>query len=181
MGTKTDITLYTAATPNGIKIPILLEELGLEYKPWYLEINPNGRIPAITDTWTDGKQLRVFESGAILEYLVERYDTDRKVSYPRDSRYAKTKIEYGINRYYNETRRLYGTMESQLAKSSHGYLVGDRVTVADIACWGWVANHNADGVSLDEFPHVEKWLKKLLQRPGFEKGRHIPKRHTAFD
>lgn len=57
------------------------------------------------------------------------------------SGYAATKIEYGINRYYNETRRLYRIMETQLAKSSHGYLVGDRVTIADIACWGWIANH----------------------------------------
>lgn len=57
--------------------------------------------------------------------------------------YATTKVEYGINRYYNETRRLYGTMEAQLAKNPHGYLVGDRVSVADIACWGWVANHGA--------------------------------------
>ncbi|KAM5359117.1 hypothetical protein ACJZ2D_014723 [Fusarium nematophilum] len=98
--TKTDITLYTAGTPNGIKVSILLEELGLDYKMrgppldalpqaqvhpikmmdneqkerWFLEINPNGRIP-------DGEQLRVFESGAILEYLVDRYDQDHKVSY----------------------------------------------------------------------------------------------------
>lgn len=71
-------------------------------QPWYLEINPNGRIPAITDTWTDGKQLRVFESGAILEYLVERYDTDRKVSYPRDSReYWEVK---GWVRHFETTR-----------------------------------------------------------------------------
>ncbi|KAJ6788417.1 hypothetical protein PWT90_04698 [Aphanocladium album] len=222
MATKTDITLYTAATPNGIKIPIALEELGLQYKlhhiqimeneqkqPWYLEINPNGRIPAITDVLPDGKQIRVFESGAVLEYLVERYDKENKISYPAGSpeywevkswlmwqigglgpmqgqlehfgRYAKVKVQYGIDRYYNETLRLYRTMEGQLAKNPHGYLVGDRLTIADIACWGWVANHTADGVALDELPNVEKWIKKLLERPGFEKGRHIPKHHTAFD
>ena len=120
MATNSEIPLYTTNTPNGIKVSILLEELGLEYKvihstiftinvaeqsltpslqvvpiklaentqkePWFLEINPNGRIPALTDTWTDGKPIRVFESGAILEYLVDRYDKDHKVSYPRDSR-----------------------------------------------------------------------------------------------
>lgn len=116
MATKTDITLYTAATPNGIKASILLAELGLEYKvgretrprtqlsgltraqtynikmmdneqkePWFLDINPNGRIPAITDKLPGGQQIRVFESGAILEYLVDRYDKDHKVSYPRDT------------------------------------------------------------------------------------------------
>lgn len=96
--TKTDITLYTVGTPNGIKASILLEELGLDYKvypikmseneqkePWFLEINPNGRIPAMTDT-LDGEKIRVFESGAILQYLIDRYDKDHKVSYPYGSR-----------------------------------------------------------------------------------------------
>ncbi|KID70290.1 Disulfide-bond oxidoreductase YghU [Metarhizium brunneum] len=242
MAAKTDIVLYTASTPNGIKASIALEELGLQYKvsqpsprdksadkedsgsqrqvhaikmmeneqkePWFLDINPNGRIPALTDT-LDGNKIRVFESGAILEYLVDRYDKDHKISYPRGTaehwevtswlmwqmgglgpmqgqsnhfkRYAPEKIEYGINRYGNETRRLYRTMEDHLAKSPHGFLVGDRVTVADISCWGWVASHTWAGVSLDEFPHLDKWLKTLLRRPGFERGRHVPNPHTAFD
>ncbi|KAG8408154.1 hypothetical protein J3459_018116 [Metarhizium acridum] len=221
MATKTDIVLYTASTPNGIKASIALEELGLQYQvyaikmmeneqkqPWFLDINPNGRIPALTDT-LDGKKIRVFESGAILEYLADRYDKDHKISYPRGTaehwevtswlmwqmgglgpmqgqsnhfkRYAPEKIEYGINRYGNETRRLYRTMEDHLAKSPHGFLVGDRVTIADISCWGWVASHTWAGVSLDEFPHLDKWLKTLLQRPGFERGRHVPSPHTAFD
>lgn len=114
--------------------------------------------------------------------------------------YAPEKIQYGINRYVNETRRLYGVMESQLAKSSSGFLVGDRLTIADVAAWGWVAGHGKiqlsleflifandcfpsayAGVSLDEFPHVDKWLHTLLQRPGFEKGRNVPDKHTAFE
>ncbi|KAK4065417.1 hypothetical protein Trihar35433_7537 [Trichoderma harzianum] len=242
MGIPTDITLYTAATPNGIKASILLEELGLEYKvhaidmtaneqkeDWFLEINPNGRIPALTDKWTDGSEIRIFESGAILQYLVDRYDKDHKVSYPKDSKetwevnswlhfqmgglgpmqgqanhfnreflnnmsivnellltkvsvgYAPEKIQYGINRYTNETRRLYSVLNNQLAKSTSGFLVGDRVTIADIASWGWVASHAWAGVSLDEFPALDKWLHTLLERPGFEKGRHVPKPHTAFD
>jgi len=96
---ESDIHLYTTQTPNGIKISITLEELGLPYKvtkidiskntqkePWFLEINPNGRIPALTDTFTDGKLIRVFESGSIQQYLVERYDKDYKISYPRGTR-----------------------------------------------------------------------------------------------
>ena len=94
-----DIHLYTAQTPNGIKVSLLLEELGLPYKttaidfskntqkdPWFLAINPNGRIPALTDTHTDGSPICLFESGAILLYLADRYDTDHKLSYPHGSR-----------------------------------------------------------------------------------------------
>ncbi|KAF5673415.1 glutathione S-transferase [Fusarium heterosporum] len=218
---KTDITLYTTNTPNGIKASILLEELNLDYKvesidiskntqkeDWFLKINPNGRIPALTDT-LNGKEIRVFESGAILEYLVDRYDKDHKLSYPHGSaehwevtswlmwqmgglgpmqgqanhfkRYAPEKIEYGINRYTNETRRLYRTLDTHLAQQSSGYVVGDRVTVADISIWGWVASAKWAGVDLSEFPNLEKWLYKLLERPGFEAGRHVPTHHTAFD
>ncbi|KAH7146663.1 thioredoxin-like protein [Dactylonectria estremocensis] len=203
--TKTDITLYTVDTPNGIKVSILLEVLGLDYKvhpikmmdneqkePWFLENNPNGRIPAITDTFTDGAQLRVFESGAILEYLVDRYDQDHKVSYPRNTRehwettswvrYAPEKIEYGINRYVNETRRLYRTMDTHLAKSTSGFLVCDRVTIADVpAGAGRLLPVQWADIDLAEFPHLEKWLYKLLERPGFRQGRNVPSPHTALD
>ena len=95
------IKLYTSQTPNGIKISITLEELGLPYEvkkidlskqeqkePWFLEINPNGRIPALVDRFSDGKTIRLFESGSIMQYLVERYDTDHKISYPKGSREA---------------------------------------------------------------------------------------------
>ncbi|KAK4499647.1 hypothetical protein PRZ48_010165 [Zasmidium cellare] len=77
-----DIHSYTTDTPNGLKVSITLEELGIEFskdtqkEPWFLEINPNGRIPALTDTFTDGEQIRVFESGSIMQYLVERHDKD---------------------------------------------------------------------------------------------------------
>jgi glutathione S-transferase len=95
-----DITLYTAQTPNGIKISILLEELGIPFKvkaikisenvqkqPWFLAINPNGRIPAITDSSFDGGNgISIFESGSIMQYLVERYDPEHKLSYPYGSR-----------------------------------------------------------------------------------------------
>jgi len=220
--TSSDIHLYTAQTPNGIKVSMLLEELGVPYKvtaielskntqkeDWFLEINPNGRIPALTDTFIDGSPIRLFESASIMQYLVDRYDTDHKVSYPRGSRedyevnnwlfwqmgglgpmqgqanhftrYAPEKIQYGINRYQNETRRLYGVLEKQLSKSTSGYLVGDKCTVADIACWGWVASGPWAGVRLDEFPHLKAWVNKILSRPGCEKGRHVPTPHKALD
>ncbi|KAJ4388821.1 Glutathione S-transferase 2 [Gnomoniopsis smithogilvyi] len=222
MTAKPDIHLYTAATPNGIKVSILLEELGLKYQTsnldfskneqkedWFLEINPNGRIPALTDKFTDGSTIRLFESGSIMQYLVDKYDPDHKVSYPFGSkeyyetnnwlhwqmgglgpmqgqsnhftRYAPEKIPYGISRYQNETRRLYRTMDTALEKNPSGFLVGDRVTIADMACWGWVASAKWAGVDIDEFPSLKKWLLKLLERPGFEKGRHVPSRHYAFE
>lgn len=96
-----NITLYTGQSPNGIKISITLAELGLPFttrkidmaineqkSPWFTTINPNGRIPALTDTHTDGRDIRIFESGSIMQYLVDRYDTEHKISYPRGSREA---------------------------------------------------------------------------------------------
>lgn len=218
---NSDIHLYTAQTPNGIKASILLEELGLPYKvtaidiaknvqkePWFLEINPNGRIPAITDKFTDGTTIRIFESGSILQYLVDRYDPDHKVSYPHGSkeyyevnswlfwqmgglgpmqgqanhfaRYAPEKIQYGIDRYRTETRRLYRVLDTHLQSSKSGFLVGDRLTIADISCWGWVAAHHWAGVEIDDLPHLKAWVEKLLQRPGVEKGRNVPSKHTAL-
>ncbi|KAK0509841.1 hypothetical protein JMJ35_007235 [Cladonia borealis] len=214
-----DIHLYTTQTPNGIKISITLEELGLPYtthkieiqkntqkEPWFLEINPNGRIPALTDTFSDGRTIRLFESGSIMQYLVEQYDQDsHRISYPLGSRehyevnnwlfflnagvgpmqgqanhfyrYAPEKIPYGINRYQNETRRLYGVLDKHLATSTSGYLVGEKCTIADIAHWGWVTAAGWAGVNIDEFPHLKAWDERMMARPGVEKGRHVPDRH----
>ncbi|KAL2130742.1 hypothetical protein VTI74DRAFT_6006 [Chaetomium olivicolor] len=72
-------------------------------------------------------------------------------------------------------------METQLSKSTSGYLVGDKCTIADIACWGWVASSYWAGISLDEFPLVNAWLDKVVARPGCEKGRHVPKPHKALE
>lgn len=182
MASRPNIHLYTAQTPNGVKISITLEELSLPYtvtaisfskneqkSPSFLAINPNGRIPALTDTFTDGQTINLFESGSIQQYLVEQYDPEHKISYPRGTReayevnnwlfflnagvgpmqgqanhftrYAPEKIEYGINRYQNETRRLYSVLDTHLAKSASGYLVGDRCTIADIAHYGWIVSH----------------------------------------
>ncbi|KAM0201603.1 hypothetical protein ACHAPI_001648 [Fusarium lateritium] len=215
MGIQTDITLYTEGTPNGLKASIVLEELGLEYKvvtldlskheqkeAWYLDINPNGRIPALTDKDETGNEVRIFESGAILLYLVAKYDKHNKISYPYGSkehwesvswigglgpmqgqanhftRYAPEKLKYPIDRYVKETHRLYRTLERQLAKNGTGYIVGDRVTVADIAVWPWIAAHNFSGIqSIAGYTHIKKWFERLLQRTGFEAGRNVPRPH----
>lgn len=96
-----NITLYTGQTPNGIKVSITLAELGLPYttrkidmstneqkSDWFTAINPNGRIPALTNIHSDGKEIRIFESGSIMQYLVNRYDIEHKISYPYGSREA---------------------------------------------------------------------------------------------
>ncbi|KAJ5105911.1 hypothetical protein NUU61_003258 [Penicillium alfredii] len=201
---RPNITLYTTQTPNGIKISIALEELG-----WFLKINPNGRIPALTDTFSDGQTIRLFESGGILQYLIDQYDPDHKISFPKGSReyyemnnwlffqnagvgpmqgqanhfsrYAPERVEYGINRYVNETRRLYSVLDKHLAESKSGYLVGDHVSIADISHWGWVASAGWAGVDIDEFVHLKAWEDRMAQRAGVEKGRHVPSPHTIKD
>ncbi|KAL4892717.1 glutathione S-transferase [Aspergillus ambiguus] len=204
-----DITLYTSPTSNGHKVSVVLEELGLPYnvqaidlvkeeqkQEWFLKINPNGRIPAITD----GAQ-RIFESGAIMQYLVDKYDTERKISYaPGTPEYyeqlswlmwqvsglgpmqgqanhftcfAPVRSDYSIQRYKNETKRLYSTIEARLRESP--YLAGEKYTIADIACVGWirVAPVILD-IDLNEWPTLKKWLDSILQREAVKKGMLVP-------
>lgn len=216
MSKSPNITLYTDSTPNGIKISIALEELGLPYKtehinistnkqkePWYLEINPNGRIPAMTDTFSDGQTIRIFEGGSMLQYLADQYDPDHKISFPRGSReyyeannwlfwqhgglgpmqgqanhfyrYAPEKIQYGIDRYINESRRLYGVLDKHLKNSKSGFIVGDHISIADISTIGWVIWAGWAGVKIEEFPNVQKWEKMMSARPGVDKGCAVPK------
>ncbi|KAF2092207.1 glutathione S-transferase [Saccharata proteae CBS 121410] len=218
-----DITLYTTQTPNGIKISITLEELGLPYKvhkidiskntqkePWFLAINPNGRIPALTDSsFPDGAPIHLFESGSIMQYLVSRYDPGHKISFAPGTRefyemnnwlffqnagvgpmqgqanhftrYAPDIFEYGISRYQNETRRLYGVLDKHLKDNNADYLVGNKCTIADISHWGWVAAAGWAGVEIDEFPALKAWEERMAQREGVEKGRHVPDRHGIKD
>jgi len=216
------IILYTAATPNGYKISILLEELGLKYdvktlsfqkneqkEDWFLKINPNGRIPAIEDRSTN-PPTPVFESGAIMLYLTDKYDKQGKASYSRDKdpekyyetiqwlffqnagvgpmqgqanhffRYAPEKIQYGIDRYQNETRRLYKVLDKRIRENG-GYLVGDHVTIADISNFGWVNSAAWAGVDIEEFPNLKKWYETLKARPGFEAGLDVPKKNVYRD
>lgn len=159
----------------------------------------------MTDSFSDGKIIRLFESGSIMQYLVEQYDTNHLISYPKGSResyevnnwlfflnagvgpmqgqanhffrYAPDKIPYGINRYQNETRRLYGVLDLHLAESKSDYLVGNKCTIADIAHWGWVTAAGWAGVEIEEFPLLKAWDDRMLARPGVERGRHVPSPH----
>jgi len=201
------IDLYSAATPNGHKVSIALEELGLPYtlhpidlkqnmqkEPWFLAINPNGRIPAIVDREEDG--FAVFESGAILIYLAEK--TGRLM--PRDVkgrsrviqwlmfqmggvgpmmgqanvffRYFPEKIQPAIDRYQGESRRLLKVLDGQLANNE--YLAGD-YSIADIANWTWVRIHEWSGVSVEGLPHLQRWLAAIALRPAVQKGLQAPR------
>ncbi len=200
------IELFTAATPNGWKASITLEELGLPYQvrrialdkkeqrePWYLELNPNGRIPTIVDR--DNDDFAVFESGAIMLYLAERAGA----LLPRDVkgrslviqwlmfqmggigpmmgqanvfyRYAPEKIPYAIDRYQRETRRLFEVLDTRLSK--HEYLAGE-YSIADIANWSWVHGYKWSGVSVDGLDHLARWLQAIGQRPAVRRGKDVP-------
>ncbi|KXT02056.1 hypothetical protein AC578_6688 [Pseudocercospora eumusae] len=219
MPPKTDIDLYTAGTPNGQKINITLEELGINYtvhkidiaknvqkEDWFLEINPNGRIPAIVDKTSNTSSKRIFEGASIQLYLTAKYDPDHKISFPYDSdeywemvewlvwmqsgigpmqgqanhfyRYAPEKLQYAINRYQTETKRLYQVLNDRLAsQESSGsglWVVGNKYTIADICIFSWVNWAEWAGVSTSPFPAVEKWLQVIQSRPAVEKGNNIP-------
>lgn len=205
------ITLYTAPTPNGWKVSIALEEMGLPYEirvidfaaneqkaDWYVKLNPNGRIPTLTD---DGFAL--FESGAILIYLAEK--TRRFL--PQDTqtrsrviqwlmfqmsaigpmmgqanvflRYFPEKIQPAIDRYQREVTRLFGVLDRQLA--AHEYIVGD-YSIADMALWPWVSGYEWSGVSVAEFSNLQRWLAKVGERPAVQAGRDVPiKRDRAAE
>ncbi|KAH8916146.1 glutathione S-transferase [Atractiella rhizophila] len=209
------ITLYTAPTPNGIKISMALEELGIPYEekrlafgkneqkePWFLKINPNGRIPAITDhnSPVTGGEFHVFESGSILQYLVDQYDKDHKLSYKHGTKeyyemlqwvffqnagvgpmqgqanhfvkFAPERIEYGMKRYTDETKRLYSVLDTRLASQPSGWLVGDHISIADITTFGWVyASKLLEGkVDLAEFPKLKEWKERIEAREATKKG-----------
>lgn len=204
------IDLYYWPTPNGWKISIMLEECGLAYavipvnigkgdqfKPEFLAISPNNRMPAIVDhDGPGGRPISVFESGAILQYL------GRKTGkfYPNDERgrvevdqwlmwqmggfgpmlgqchhfrlYAPEKIEYAINRYTNETNRLYGVLNKRLA--DRDYIAGD-YSIADMACIGWAKLWERQGQDIAQFPHVKAWIDRMLARPAVQKGLAVNK------
>jgi GSH-dependent disulfide-bond oxidoreductase len=200
------IDLYTAPTPNGWKVSIALEELGLPYnvrpirlqngeqkEPWYVKLNPNGRIPTIVDHDEGG--FAVFESGAILIYLAEK--TGRLMASDTKGRsiaiqwlmfqmggigpmqgqanvffrYAPEKIEFAIARYQNETRRLYEVLDARLA--DHEFLADD-YSIADIANWSWVRIHAWAGVSVDGLTHLERWSDAIAARPAVQRGVAVP-------
>lgn len=169
---------------------------GVQKEPDFLAINPNGRIPAIVDR--DNDDFAVFESGAILIYLAEKtgklLPTDVKgrslvIQWlmfqmgglgPMQGqanvffRYFPEKIPAAINRYQNETKRLLGVLDARLA--DHEFVAGD-FSIADIAHWSWARIHNWAGVSVDDLPHLKRWLGAIAARPACAKGVAIP--HTT--
>jgi len=203
------IDLYTWGTPNGRKVSIMLEELGLPYKthainigkddqfkPEFVAINPNSKIPAIVDPEGPGGKLPLFESGAILIYLAEK--TGKFL--PQDARKriivlqwlmfqmggvgpmfgqthhflrnAKEDVPYGKQRYHAETKRLYGVMNKRLGEAK--YLAGDEYTIADIATFPWVSRYEWHQVDLGEFPNVKRWFDEIAARPAVKKGMAVP-------
>jgi GSH-dependent disulfide-bond oxidoreductase len=200
------IELFTAATPNGWKASITLEELAIPYKvrridfekreqkePWYLKINPNGRIPTIVDHGNGG--FAVFESGALMLYLAEKAGKLLPADVKGRSlviqwlmfqmggigpmmgqanvfyRYAPERIPYAIDRYQREVRRLFEVLDTRL--SDHEFLAGD-YSIADIASWAWVRGYKWSGVSLDGLPHLTRWLEAIGTRPAVKRGCDVP-------
>ncbi|MDY7531388.1 glutathione S-transferase N-terminal domain-containing protein [Pseudomonas sp. Bout1] len=196
------IDLYYWTTPNGHKVSLFLEEAGLPYevhpinigqgdqfKPDFLKIAPNNRIPAIVDqNPTDGgAPISLFESGAILLYLAEK--TGQFI--PKDlrgrqealqwlfwqmgglgpmagqnhhfSQFAPEKIPYAIKRYVDETARLYGVLDRRLADRT--FVAGEEYSIADMAIYPWIVSHKWQSQKLEDFPHVERWFNHIKQRP----------------
>lgn len=205
------IDLYTWKTSNGRKASIMVEELGIAYRvhpinigageqfdPEFLKISPNNRIPAIVDPeGPDGEPLRLFESGAILIYLAEKFESPLLPTDPRArvtviqwlmwqmggvgpmfgqvhhfNRAAKEDVPYAKKRYTDEARRLYGVMDKRLSESE--FLGGPGYTIADIATFPWTARYDWQGVDLAEFPSVQRWFNTISDRPAVKAGMEIP-------
>ncbi|RRV06817.1 thiol:disulfide oxidoreductase [Pseudomonas sp. v388] len=195
------IDLHYWTTPNGHKVTLFLEETGLPYKifpvnigkdeqfkPEFLKIAPNNRIPAIVDhePADGGEPLSLFESGAILLYLAEK--TGRFI--PKDlrgrqealqwlfwqmgglgpmagqnhhfNRFAKEKIPYAIERYINETARLYGVLNKRLA--DRDFVAGSEYSIADMAIYPWIVPHTYQEQDLNDFPHLKRWFDSIADR-----------------
>lgn len=217
-----DFQLYSLATPNGVKASIMLEELleaghsGAEYDAWtisisdgdqfgsgFVDLNPNSKIPTLLDR-SGPEPMRVFESGAILLHLAEKFgaflpaDTTRAEvlswlfwqvgsapfiggGFGHFYAYAPEKFEYPINRYAMETKRLFDVADKRLSQSE--YLGGKDYTIADIASWPWLSPFVTGGIygearkflSIHEYTHVERWVKQIAERPAVRRGRIVNK------
>ncbi len=200
------IELWTWPTPNGHKVHIAVEELGIPYKvvpvnigagdqfkPEFLALNPNHRIPAMVDPeGPGGKPIHLFESGAILIYLAEkagkliprdpvaRYTCLQWLmfqmggvgpmfgQYGHFNNYAPEKLPYAITRYANEVRRLHGVLEKRLSQAA--YLAGDEYSIADIATFPWLRFPERRGIDFAEFPAVKRWFDAIAARPAVQRG-----------
>lgn len=202
------IDLYTFNTPNGRKVSIMLEELGVAYtphrvsimdgdqfKPDFLKISPNNKIPAIIDRDVEGEPVSVFETGAILAYLAEKYGKFLPTAPAEKAnvmqwlmwqmgglgpmlgqfgyfhKFAQEDVPAAKERYHNEAVRLLGVMEKQLAKTG-AYIAGKDYTIADIAIYPWVKTLDFYGYSelIADLPNIKAYLDKVSQRPAIEKG-----------
>ena len=204
------IELHTWSTPNGRKVSIMLEECGLPYsvhkidiskgeqfKPDFLKISPNNRIPAILDPdGPGGKPLSLFESGAILIYLaektgrflpkdpVEKYKTIEWLMWQMGGvgpmfgqahhflKYNRGKAPYAEERYAAEVKRLYGVMDKQL--STHACIAGKDYSIADVAVWPWVSRYDWHIGDLAAYPNVVRWYREVVSRPAVQRGYHVP-------
>ncbi|HEX9144176.1 MAG TPA: glutathione S-transferase N-terminal domain-containing protein [Candidatus Binatia bacterium] len=205
------IDFYYWTTPNGHKITIFLEETGLPYsikpvnigagdqfKPEFLAIAPNNRIPAIVDhePADGGKPLSVFESGAILQYLAEKTGKFLPTNVRGRTEvmqwlfwqmgglgpmlgqnhhfrnYTAEKIPYAINRYVKETERLYGVLDDRLADRE--FIAGD-YSIADMACYPWIVLHERQGQNLDDFPNLKRWFYTVQPRAAVQRAYAIAK------
>lgn len=203
------IDLYYWPTPNGWKISVALEEMGLPYTthlinigkgnqfaPAFLEIAPNNRMPAIVDPdGPDGAPVSVFESGAILQYLARKTGRFGGTT-PREQiaveqwlmwqmgglgpmagqahhflKFAKEDVPYAKDRYRAETARLYGVLDRQLAK--HEFVAGDFVSIADFSIWGWASLWEGQQQTLEDKPHLARWLDQMGAREGVQRGRAL--------
>ena len=200
------IEVYSWATPNGHKVHIMLEECGLPYrvipvdigagdqfKPEFLRISPNNKIPAINDPdGPDGAPMTMFESGAILLYLASktgqflptgtraRFEVLEWLMFQMGGVgpmlgqahhfriYAPEKIEYAVNRYTNEARRLYGVMNTRLAKSK--YIAGPQYTIADMSIFPWLRSWKNQGIDWVDYPHLKGWFDEIAARPAVMRG-----------
>jgi glutathione S-transferase len=200
------IDLYTAPTPNGWKASVTLEELELPYEThavnlgeneqkeeWFLELNPNGRIPIIVDR--DEDNLVVFESGAIMIYLAEKAGRllpgdpkgrSRAIQWLMFQmggigpmmgqanvffRYFPEKIQPAIDRYQHESRRLFEVLDRRLGESKW---LADEYSIADIASWCWVRTYEWSGVPIDGLENLRRWLDAMKERPACRKGIEVP-------
>ena len=200
------IELYTASTPNGWKASVMLEEIGMPYnvhaidlgagdqkKPEFLQINPNGRIPAMIDTDADG--VVIFESAAIMLYLAEksgqllprepgpRYQAISWLMFQMGGvgpmmgqanvffRYFPEKIQPAIDRYQNEGRRLFEVLDGALADRE--YLIGE-YSIADIANWCWARTYYWSGINIEGLDNLAAWMQRLEERPACQRGVEVP-------
>ncbi len=179
---------------------------GEQFTPEFLAISPNNKIPAMTDSdGPDGKPISLFESGAMMIYLAgktgkflgktdrERYSTLQWLMFQMGGLgpmlgqchhfriYAPEKIEYAVNRYTNEAKRLYGVLDKQLGKTP--YIAGKSYTIADMAIWPWLRNWKNQGIEMADYPHVAQWFEAIGKRPAVQRGVTVlaDLRKPAFD